>query len=327
MIWELLLFAVGLTALTLGADWLVTGAARVAAQRGVSPLMVGLTIVAFGTSAPELVVSSAAALRGESGLAIGNIMGSTVANIGLIVGLGAIIRPIAVHRRLIRTEAPLLIGFLVAVLLLATDGSIDQVDGMLLLTAFAFYLYYLFRWGHASETPGEQLSVEVETAKTKEVEAAKIKGDPGGRRAWLNWARVALGMVLLLIGANWLVDSAVVIARVFQVPEVVIGATLVAVGTSVPELASTIAAAVRGLGDIAIGNVIGSNIFNLGLVLGTASMIHPLGFSRFIVQSQVLPALAFCVILIPLAYTGARVSRAEGGFLLAGYALFVFSVL
>jgi cation:H+ antiporter len=134
-------------------------------------------------------------------------------------------------------------------------------------------------------------------------------------------------MVLLLIGANWLVDSAVVIARVFQVPEEVIGATLVAVGTSVPELASTIAAAVRGLGDIAIGNVIGSNIFNLGLVLGTASVIHPLGFSRFIVQSQVLPALAFCVILIPLAYTGARVSRAEGGFLLAGYALFVFSVL
>ena len=319
MIYELLLFALGLTALTLGADWLVTGAARVAAQRGVSPLIVGLTIVAFGTSAPELVVSSAAALRGESGLAIGNIMGSTVANVGLIVGLGAIIRPIAVHRRLIRTEAPLLIGFLVAVLLLAADGSIDKLDGMLLLTAFGFYLYYLLRWGQASEAPGEQLSVEVETARTK--------GNAAARRAWLNWARVALGMVLLLIGANWLVESAVVLARVFQVPEEVIGATLVAVGTSVPELASTIAAAVRGLGDIAIGNVIGSNIFNLGLVLGTASMIQPLGFSWFIVQSQVLPALAFCLILIPLAYTGARVSRSEGGLLLAGYALFVFSIL
>ena len=319
MIFELALFALGLTALTLGADWLVTGAARVASQRGVSPLVVGLTIVAFGTSAPELVVSSAAALRGESGLAIGNIMGSTVANVGLIVGLGAIIRPIAVHRRLIRTEAPLLIGFLLAVLLLAADGRIDQLDGILLLTAFGFYLFYLLRWGHASEGPGEQLSVEVETAKTK--------GDSEGRRAWLNWARVVLGMVLLLIGANWLVDSAVVIARVFQVPEEVIGATLVAVGTSVPELASTIAAAIRGLGDIAIGNVIGSNIFNLGLVLGTASMIQPLRFSGFIVQSQVLPALAFCLILIPLAYTGARVSRSEGGLLLAGYALFVFSVL
>ncbi len=320
MIQHLLLFAVGLTALTLGADWLVTGAARVAAQRGVSPLMVGLTIVAFGTSAPELVVSSAAALRGQSGLAIGNIMGSTVANVGLIVGLGAMIRPIAVHRRLIRTESPLLIGFLAAVLVLAADGSIDRLDGFLLLTGFAFYLYYLFRWGHASsEAPGERLSAEVETAKAK--------GDPGGRRPWLNWARVLLGLVLLLIGANWLVDSAVVIANFFNVPEEVIGATLVAVGTSVPELASTIAAAVRGLGDIAIGNVIGSNIFNLGLVLGVASMIQPLGLSRFAVQAEVLPALAFCLLLIPLAYTGARVSRAEGGLLLAGYALFVFSVL
>jgi len=319
LILQLLLFAVGLTSLTLGADWLVTGAARVAAHRGVSPLMVGLTIVAFGTSAPELVVSSAASLRGESGLAIGNIMGSTVANVGLIVGLGALIRPIAVHRRLIRTESPLLIGFLAAVLLLAADGYVDRVDGMLLLSGFGFYLYYLFRWGHASAGTDEVLSAEVETAKTK--------GNPEGRRPWLNWARVFLGMLLLLIGANWLVDSAVVIARVFDVPEEVIGATLVAVGTSVPELASTLAAAIRGLGDIAIGNVIGSNIFNLGLVLGTASVIHPLGLSRFAIQAEVLPALAFCLLLIPLAYTGARVSRAEGGLLLAGYALFIFSVL
>lgn len=318
MIWQLLLFAVGLTSLTLGADWLVTGAARVAAQRGVSPLMVGLTIVAFGTSAPELVVSSAAALRGESGLAIGNIMGSTVANVGLIVGLGAMIRPIAVHRRLIRTESPLLIGFLAAVLLLAADGRVDRVDGMLLLTGFGFYLYYLFRWGHAAEGD-EVMSVEVETAKTK--------GSPEGRRPWLNWARVFLGMLLLLIGAEWLVQSAIVIAVVFDVPEEVIGATLVAVGTSVPELASTLAAAIRGLGDIAIGNVIGSNIFNLGLVLGTASMIHPLELSRFAIQAEVLPALAFCLLLIPLAYTGARVSRAEGGLLLAGYALFIVSIL
>jgi cation:H+ antiporter len=138
---------------------------------------------------------------------------------------------------------------------------------------------------------------------------------------------VLLGLVLLLLGANRLVDSAVVIAKIFNVPEEVIGATLVAVGTSVPELASTIAAAVRGLGDIAIGNVIGSNIFNLGLVLGTASMIQPLGLSRFAVQAEVMPALGFCLLLIPIAYTGARVSRAEGGLLLAGYALFVFSVL
>ena len=206
-----------------------------------------------------------------------------------------------------------------AVLLLAADGRIDRVDGMLLLTGFCFYLYYLFRWGHASEGTDHVLSAEVETAK--------VKGRSEGRRPWLNWARVFLGMILLLLGADWLVSSAVVIAGVFNVPEEVIGATLVAVGTSVPELASTLAAAIRGLGDIAIGNVIGSNIFNLGLVLGTASMIHPLGLSRFAVQAEVLPALGFCLLLIPLAYTGARVSRAEGGLLLAGYALFIISVL
>lgn len=316
---DLLLFAIGLIALTLGADWLVTGAARVASQRGVSPLMVGLTIVAFGTSAPELVVSSAAALRGESGLAIGNIMGSTVANVGLIIGLGALIRPISVHRRLIRREAPLLIGFLAIVLLLASNGVIERFDGLVLLTGFGFYLYYLFGWGHGSGHTEDLISAEIEIAKEK--------GDPKGRRAWLNWARVVFGMAMLLVGADWLVSSAVEIARVFNVPEEVIGATLVAVGTSVPELASTIAAAVRGLGDIAIGNVIGSNIFNLGLVLGVAAAISPLELSSIAIRTEILPALLFCILLIPIAYTGARVSRAEGGLLLVGYALFILMVL
>jgi cation:H+ antiporter len=319
LILDLLLFAVGLTALTLGADWLVTGAARVASQRGVSPLMVGLTIVAFGTSAPELVVSSAASLRGQSGLAIGNIMGSTVANVGLIVGLGALIRPISVHRRLIRREAPLLIGFLLIVMLLSFNGIVDRFDGFLLLSVFGFYIYYLFRWGHASGHSEDMISAEIEIARER--------GDPEGRRPWLNWARVTLGLLMLLLGADWLVSSAVEIARAFDVPEEVIGATLVAVGTSVPELASTIAAAARGLGDIAIGNVIGSNIFNLGLVLGTAAVVRPLEFSQLAVQTELLPAFLFCLALIPLAYTGARVSRAEGGFLLAGYALFIFMVI
>jgi cation:H+ antiporter len=312
---QLILFAVGLTALTLGADWLVTGAARVASQRGVSPLMVGLTIVAFGTSAPELVVSSAASLRGQPGLALGNVMGSTVANVGLIVGLGAVIRPIAVHRRLLRREGPLMIGVLAVVMLLSSNGSIERFDGVLLLAGFLFYLVYLFRWGRKDPD-----------LKRSDVEVARERGDPGGRGAWLNWARVLFGLVLLLKGADWLVDSAVTLAVHFQVPEEVIGATLVAVGTSVPELASTIAAAVRGLGDIAIGNVIGSNIFNMGLVLGTASVLAPLQLSRLALVTEILPALAFCMFLIPIAYTGSRVSRLEGGFLLAGYGLFLLAL-
>lgn len=312
MLWHLILFAVGLTALTLGADWLVTGAARVASQRGVSPLMVGLTIVAFGTSAPELVVSAAASLRGQSGLAIGNVMGSTVANVGLIIGLGALVRPISVHRRLLRREGPLMVGILAVVVLLSANGRIDQVDGLVLLTGFALYLAYLFRWGRKDPD-----------LMRADVDVAREKGDPAGRGPWLNWARVVLGLALLLLGADWLVDSAVSLAVRFDVPEEVIGATLVAIGTSVPELASTIAAAARGLGDIAIGNVIGSNIFNLGLVLGVASLLAPLHLSRLALVTEVLPALAFCILLLPIAYTGSRVSRVEGGVLVASYGLFL----
>ncbi|MFO7588613.1 MAG: calcium/sodium antiporter [Gemmatimonadota bacterium] len=312
---QMILFAVGLTALTLGADWLVTGSARVASQRGVSPLMVGLTIVAFGTSAPELVVSAAAALRGQSGLAVGNVMGSTVANVGLIIGIGAVIRPLSVNRRLLRREGPLMILILAFVLVLSANGRIDRIDGFLLLVGFTLYLVYLFRWGRHDPD-----------LRRTDVEIARAKGDPEGRGAWLNWSRVVLGLILLLLGADWLVDSAVSLAQQFEVPEEVIGATLVAVGTSVPELASTIAAAARGLGDIAIGNVIGSNIFNLGLVLGTASLLAPLELSRLALVTEVLPALAFCVFLIPLAYTGSRVSRAEGSLLLAGYGAFLLAL-
>ena len=315
---DALLFLVGLTSLTLGADWLVTGASRVAEHRGVSPLLVGLTVVAFGTSAPELVVSTAAVLRDQSGIAVGNVMGSTVANVGLIVGLGALVRPINVHRKLLQREAPLMVLILAAVMVFASNGVISSLDGLILVTGFSIYMVYLIRWGK-SET------------ETGQFQAARIEARAGEmgliRRPYLNWLRVAFGTALLLAGASWMVDSAEKIAIAYQVPEEVVGATMVAVGTSLPELASTIAAAARGLGDIAIGNVIGSNIFNLGLVLGTASLISPLELSSGTVVTQVVPAMIFCLVLIPLAYTGERVGRWEGTILLLGYAAFLYQVL
>ncbi len=315
---EFLLFVVGLTALTLGADWLVTGASRVAAQRGVSPLLVGLTIVAFGTSAPELVVSSAAALRAQGGIAVGNVMGSTVANVGLIVGLGALIRPIKVHRKLLYREGPMMVLVLAAVMVLAYNGTIGRVDALILIGGFSIYLAYLVRWGkHETES-------EVFREASEEFEAVGVLD---GRRPLVNWLRVAFGLGLLLAGANWLVEAAVELARQYRISEEVIGATMVAVGTSLPELASTVAAAARGLGDIAIGNVIGSNIFNLGLVLGVAGLLSPLHLSSPLVVTQVVPALIFCMVLMPLAYTGRRVNRWEGGFLLAGYATFIAVIL
>ena len=316
---EALLFLVGLTSLTLGADWLVTGASRVAAHRGVSPLLVGLTVVAFGTSAPELVVSSAAVLRGQPGIAVGNVMGSTIANVGLIVGLGALVRPINVHRKLLHREAPLMVLVLAAVMVFASNGTIGLVDSIVLVGGFTLYMLYLIRWGKSETETGQ--------FQAARIDAHLPDGPAERRRPYLNWLRVGFGTTLLLAGAYWMIDSAAAIAAAYHVPEEVVGATMVAVGTSLPELASTIAAAARGLGDIAIGNVIGSNIFNLGLVLGVAGLLEPLRLSPSTVVNQVVPAMIFCLILIPLAYTGERVNRWEGGLLLLGYSLFLYRVL
>jgi cation:H+ antiporter len=329
---DALLFLAGLIAITFGADWLVTGSSRVAARLGVSPLVVGLTVVAFGTSAPELFVSSLAALRGQAGLAVGNIMGSTVANVGLIAGLGALIRPIDVKRRLLARESPLLILVLIIVMLLSWNDALGRLDGLALMAGFIIYLGVMLRMEgsgafHGAATPALEPGATADKAAIGAAEPGTASGRGADRTVALLWLRTLVGLVALLVGAHWLVESAVTIARVFQVPEEVIGATMVALGTSIPELASTVAAAIRGLGDIAIGNIIGSNIFNLGLVLGTAALLSPLRLPPEVVVRQVVPALFFCVLLIPLAYTGRRVNRAEGFVLLSLYGVFVFTVI
>jgi cation:H+ antiporter len=329
---DALLFLAGLIAITFGADWLVTGSSRVAARLGVSPLVVGLTVVAFGTSAPELFVSSLAALRGQAGLAVGNIMGSTVANVGLIAGLGAMIRPIGVRRRLLARESPLLILVLIIVMLLSWNDALGRLDGLALMAGFIIYMGVMLRMegsGVFDDVVESEFSRETIPEKTT-VGAEEAKGASGSgpdRTVALLWLRTLVGLVALLVGAHWLVESAVAIARVFQVPEEVIGATMVALGTSIPELASTVAAAIRGLGDIAIGNIIGSNIFNLGLVLGTAAILSPLRLPPEVVVRQVVPALFFCALLIPLAYTGRKVDRAEGFLLLCLYGVFIYTVI
>ena len=330
---DALLFVAGLLAITFGADWLVTGASRVAARLGVSPLVVGLTVVAFGTSAPELFVSGLAALRGQAGLAVGNVMGSTVANVGLIAGLGALLRPIDVKRRLLVRESPLLVFVLVIVMLLSWNHALGRLDGLALFAGFVIYLGFMlhmegtgvFTGGHLPE-PLEPLEGAPSSEDEKATEAAETSRADRRSLAFL-WLRTLGGLAALLLGADWLVESAVAFAKAFNVPEEVIGATMVAIGTSIPELASTVAAAARGLGDIAIGNIIGSNVFNLGLVLGTAAMLNPLRLPPEVVVRQVLPALFFCVLLIPLAYTGRRVNRGEGLLLVSLYGFFIYSVV
>ena len=311
-----LVLAAGLAALTVGADWLVRGGSRLAGQLGLPPLVIGLTVVAFGTSAPELVVSGGAAIRAEPGLALGNVMGSTVANVGLIVGLGALLRPIDVHRRLLVRESPLLVLILAIVVALSWNDALGRLDGLALVTGFAIYLFFLVRWGLGDENATSHPAVGDDVDDEAE-EGGSIVRDVG---------LVVAGLVGLLFGAHFVLESAVGIARIYDVPQAVIGATLVAVGTSLPELASTVAAAVRGLGDIAIGNIVGSNVFNLGFVLGTAALLRPLQLPPTAVAKMVAPAMFFCVLLIPFAYTKMRVERWEGLLLILGYAGFLYWV-
>ena len=318
---DTLLFVVALIPLTVGADWLVRGAAALAQRLGVSPLVVGLTVVAFGTSAPELFVSGRAALAGDAGFAVGNVMGSTAANVGLIVGIGALLRPVAVHRRVIVRETPLVIVVLSLVMALSLNDVLGRLDGFVLVSGWALYLFFLLRW--------ERSGVGEEQSRTSE----PLNSDTGpGLRAnpWWSLLQIGSGMTLLAFGADWLLVGAEGIARILGLPDALVAASMAAVGTSLPELASTLVAAYRHMGDIAIGNVIGSNVFNLGLVLGTSALLRPLVLDPSIVVGYVLPALAFSVILIPLALHRGTVQRWEGGLLLALYlayiaALFAFT--
>lgn len=322
---DTLLFAFALVPLTLGADWLVRGAAGLAQRFGVSPLVVGLTVVAFGTSAPELVVSALASLEGRPDVAVGNIMGSTAANVGLIVGVGALIRPIEVHRRVIVRETPLVIVVLSLVMVLSLNDAVGRLDGFVLVSGWALYLFFLLKWervglfGKKDRAPDPKAPRPAAGADPEETDAAA----PG---VWWSLVRIGLGLPCLTYGAKWLLEGAEGIARSLAVPEAVIAASMIAVGTSLPELASTLVAAFRRMGDIAVGNVIGSNVFNLGLVLGTAALVRPLVLHPTIVVGYVLPALAFSVILIPLALHRGTVQRSEGGLLLLLYLAYIVLV-
>ena len=318
-----LLFAFAFLPLTLGADWLVRGAAGLAQRFGVSPLVVGLTVVAFGTSAPELVVSALASLEGQPDVAVGNIMGSTAANVGLIVGVGALIRPIEVHRRVIVRETPLVIIVLSLVMVLSLNDAVGRLDGLVLVSGWALYLFFLLKWERVGLFGKSDRASDPDGPGAGTGPQATDVAAPG---VWWSLVRIGLGLPCLTYGARWLLEGAEGIARSLAVPEAVIAATMIAVGTSLPELASTLVAAFRRMGDIAIGNVIGSNVFNLGLVLGTTALVRPLVLHPTIVVGYVLPALAFSVILIPLALHRGTVQRAEGGLLLLLYLAYIVMV-
>jgi len=308
MLLDLLALAAGLVLLYFGAEWLVRGAASLALRFGLTPLVVGLTVVAFGTSAPELVVSVGSALEGRGGLAIGNVVGSNIVNVALILGLSVLIRPALVKTQLLRLDVPLMIAASALLFVLLLDGVLNRVEGAFLFAGLIAYTGFNI-W----QSRREQAAVQTDLAEVLPTPSGSVGRDVG-------W--VAVGLVVLVVGAQFLVSGAVSIAEAAGLSEAFIGLTIVAIGTSLPELATSVVAALRGEGDIAVGNVVGSNVFNLLGILGLSSMLAPLergGIAVFDLGAMLFLAL----LLVPLMRSGFQLARWEGGLLMACYAVYV----
>ena len=284
---SLLGIVAGLVALFFGGNWLVKGASRLAESLGISPLIVGLTVVAIGTSAPELLVSLRAALSGSSDIAVGNIVGSNIANIGLILGLSGLIFPISVHVNLLKREIPIMIGVALLAVILFQDALIGRIDGIILLLGFAIFMIFVVISARGEQETLYDISEEAVESKPEQIQR--------GREA----IRLIVGIIVLMLGAQLTVDNATDLARSLGVSELVIGITLVAVGTSLPELVTSVTAAIRKESDIAIGNVVGSNIFNVLAILGMTAVVQPITIAEQIVKVDSLVMLGFSLLLLP----------------------------
>jgi len=308
---------VGLILLILGADRFVHGAAATARNLGVAPLMIGLTIVSLATSAPEILVSIVASLRGEPNLAVGNAIGSNIANIGLVLGTVALFRPIEFKSATLRREMPALLAVSLLTVALFLDSFLSRADGLVLLTGLVIVIVWLVRLGiRSSASDPLQTDFEAEIPVGIHMKSAII---------WL-----IVGLLALLFGAQLMVDGAIEIARDVGVSEIVIGITLVAVATSLPELAVSMVSAMKGEFGIAIGNIIGSNIFNLLAVIGVAATIHPAAMPPTVLSLHIFVMVAFTLVLFAMAYeydgTGI-ITRYEGFALLVAYLVYVTYVV
>ena len=304
----------GLGLLSFGADWLVRGASDLALRASVSPLVVGLTVVAFGTSAPELIVSLKANLGPtEADIAVGNVIGSNICNIALLLGLAALIRPFTVHSQIVRRELPVLLLVTAIFGAMIYDRRLDRWEGVLLFAGIIAYVVHSIRVARAA--PNDPAAVDV---PEEALEHARKQGI-GALLASIGW--VLLGLGGLIYGADRLDESGVVLARLMGVPELVIGLTMVAIGTSLPELATTIAATRKGEADLIAGNLVGSNLFNILAVMGLASAVKAIDLQS-LNTIDVVVMCGFTVLLIPFLARGARLNRIEGGILIGGYLVY-----
>jgi len=298
----------GLVALFAGGELLVRGAAALGSRFGLSPLVSGLTIVAFGTSAPELAVSLQAALDGIAGLAVGNVVGSNICNIALILGLTALVRPPTVEAVVIRRDIPIMIAGSMLLIAMLLDDSIGRIEGGALAAALLAYIVFTIRMARrASQAVSREFAAELSAVTSSPVPSTFL---------------LMAGLLILVFGSDMFVRGASQLAAALGVPAAVIGLSIVAIGTSLPEIATSLVAAIRGHGDMAVGNLVGSNIFNIFGILGATALVRPV--SRGAVGASDLGAMMLvALVLVPLAFTARRVDRWEGGVLLAIYAAYL----
>lgn len=311
----LLFFVLGLALLIVGAELLVQGGARLAAAMGIPALVIGLTVVAYGTSAPELIVSLTSSFAGQTDIAVGNVVGSNIFNILFILGLSALIAPLVVSQQMVRLDVPLMIGISVLTLLFGLDGQIGRIDGLILFTSAVIYTIVLFWQSTQAGERKEDTPADTQAEHQSAMAQSNLSLWP------VNLLYIAGGLACLILGARWLIDSAVTIARSLGLSELIIGLTIVAAGTSLPEVATSVVASIRGEQDIAVGNLVGSNVFNLATVLGLSGLVAPDGIPVSTAALRVdLPImLAVAVACLPIFFTGYRIDRWEGGLFLGYY--------
>ncbi|MGL0815789.1 calcium/sodium antiporter [Vibrio vulnificus] len=299
------LLIVGLILLVWSADKLVFGSAALARNIGISPLVIGMTILAMGSSAPEMMVSATAALDGKTDTAVGNVIGSNIANIALILGITALVRPLSINSAVVRRELPLMIGVTVLAGILLWDSHLGFYEGVLLFVLFTLFLVAMLQISRREQKTGDAFLEEQESEIPQGVSNPKAA-------MW-----IVIGLILLPLAADMLVDNAVIIAKYFGMSDLVIGLTIIAVGTSLPELAASLAGALKGEDDMAVGNIIGSNVFNILAVMGIPGILNPSFISEYAMGRDFWVMLAISLLLVVMALgKSRRISRTEGGILL-----------